>query len=182
MKFRLYIILSIVIFLVMIGSCTTKPPTKQDDVISDVPIIEEEHFSLAMTQYVLNNSENAINELNKIENLSLGNKAIVDYIKGICLLRIEKYDKAIEYFLYSESYLPIKQELYNNIGVAYYNQGDNKKALEYFHKSYLEDPNFQVAIENYNLIMLDDISDDKILLPFEGEATVYLSYGCFIII
>lgn len=94
----------------------------------------------------------------------------------------DQNDQAIKYFLYAESYIPIKQELYNNTGVAYFNLRDYKNALDFFHKAFLKDPNSEKAIENYNqtsAVFLTKENETTVLLPFEGEATVNLSCGWF---
>jgi tetratricopeptide (TPR) repeat protein len=177
MKFKTYVI---VILISLLCNCATKESAveaknkRQENTYKD-------KIDYIMTQYLLDNSQFVISEIDNIENASPQEKAILDYVKGLSYFKLGLYHTAVNSFLASEKSIPMKQELYNNIGICYYYLGDYENALRYLHEAYLFDPSYKIAVDNYNLVASDDVTNESYLeIPLQAysdNCSIYLCAG-----
>ncbi|MBN1799564.1 MAG: tetratricopeptide repeat protein [Spirochaetales bacterium] len=159
--------------LLLFNCSTNKEPIKETTYNDKIDYI--------MTQYLLNNSQCVISEIDAIENASPEQRAILDYVKGLSYFKLGLYHAAVNSFLAAEKNIPMKQELYNNIGICYYYLGDYENALRYLHEAFLFDPAYKIAVDNYNLVASEDRTDESFLeIPlqaFSDNCSIYLCAG-----
>jgi protein O-mannosyl-transferase len=76
----------------------------------------------------------------------------VRYILGNSYLELQRYDEAITEYLISIRLNDRQPKVYNNLGIAFYNNGNVIKARQAFIKASIIDPNNREAIHNLDMM------------------------------
>lgn len=131
--------------------------------------------------YILRNYEGALSLLNKYY---FNKQKELSYLFGLCYLRLNMNEMAIEYFNITLSEHKDNYEVLNNIGVAYFQLNDFVNAMKYFHMSFIANPNYKIAQENYTAAHAKWASGTgssslSPLIPFTEKPTMYNSLGWF---
>ncbi len=175
MKRIAFLLLSIFVI-----SCTSTDSIKEETK-KEVPIT----LDLISTKYLLSNYQEVIIYAEKYTPKNKREEAAVIYLKAHSFYGLKQYLIAIEYFDKMLEYYPDNAEVLNNLGAAYFYNGDLKTALKYFNLSFLSDPLYSIAKQNYNITLsyFENKVDPKEtvlhLLPFSDEVITQYSVGMF---
>jgi tetratricopeptide (TPR) repeat protein len=106
------------------------------------------------------------------------------YLYGLCYLKLNMNKIARDYFYIILAEHENNYEVLNNIGVAYFQEGDYVAAMKYFHLSFVSNTDYKIAQENYNAaygrwISKTDSKSPRSAIPFTEKPTVYNSLGWF---
>ena len=138
--------------------------------------------TVLLEQYRNKNYDYVIKELDSHTIGDSKEEAGLWYLYGLCKLKTNKVDSAIESFGKTLVYFPDNYELLNNIGVCAFLKKDYLKAMGFFHLSFYENTNYKIAIDNYNCAYYNySVQNDKsATLKGLGENPIeYNSMGWF---
>jgi tetratricopeptide (TPR) repeat protein len=108
-------------------------------------------------------------------------RVAIQYLEGQCYLKIGMNELAIDAFNKVLEKEQDNYELLNNIGVAYFQAKDYKKALEYFNRSFVSNTSFSIAQSNYNIALqqLKKVDEGVFLQPIDDNNVVLRASGWF---
>ena len=106
------------------------------------------------------------------------------YLYGLCYLKLYMNRLALNYFSITLAENENNYEVLNNIGAAYFQEGDYVNAMKYFHLSFIANTGFETAQRNYNSAYQCWISERenesiRPVFPFAERQTMYNSLGWF---
>ncbi|MFP3089463.1 tetratricopeptide repeat protein [Treponema sp. TIM-1] len=141
----------------------------------------ESDIEYILTKYLLEEYEEVIRLLNKYY---FEHQNELAYLYGLCYLKLNMNRIAIDYFNTTLAEHENNYEVLNNIGVAYFKENDYINAMKYFHLSFVSNPDYAIARENYNTAYENWISErenEQIgpVIPFTERPTMYNSLGWF---
>jgi len=139
----------------------------------------ESDIDYIVTKYVIGDYEEAIRLLHKHY---AGYQNELAYLYGLCYLKLHINRMALDYLNTALAEHENNYEVLNNIGVAYYQDGDYINAMKYFHLSFVSNPDYPVARENYNAAYASWTSQSESIqpvIPFTEKTTLYSSLGWF---
>ena len=167
---------AILIAVCVILGCATEGKAKTHNASYEADI------EYILTKYhILGEYEEVIRLLNKYHS---NHKNELAYLYGLCYLKLNMNKIAIDYFNIVLEEHENNYEVLNNIGVAYFKDGDYANAMKYFHLSFISNADYEIARENYNTAYESYISkrENELLrpiIPFTEMPTVYNSLGLF---
>ena len=82
----------------------------------------------------------------------------------------EEYDKSISFFLRAIELDPDYADAYNNLGIAYYNQGNYTKAIEMWEKTIKLDPDLALAYNNLGIAYYNNSDVNTALIYYKKAA------------
>ena len=141
----------------------------------------ESDIQYILTKYLLGEYEEVIRLLN-IHFSDRQNE--LAYLFGLSYLRLNMNRIALHYFYITLSKHENNYEVLNNIGVAYYQENDFLNAMRYFHLSFIANPEYEIAQNNYNAaydswFLRRENELIRPVIPFTERATMYNSLGWF---
>ncbi|MDR2943244.1 MAG: tetratricopeptide repeat protein [Treponema sp.] len=144
----------------------------------------ESDIEYVLTKYILAEYEEVIRLLNKY---FINHQQELAYLYGLCYLKLNMNKIAIDYFSVTLKEHENNYEILNNIGAAYYQDGDYINAMKYFHLSFVSNPDYEVAQRNYNAAYGNwssqkgnrETSPISPLIQFSEKPTMYNSLGWF---
>jgi tetratricopeptide (TPR) repeat protein len=142
----------------------------------------ENDLEYILTQYyILENYEEALRLLNTYYSDKQNELA---YLYGLCYLKLNMNDIAIDYFNTVLAELTNNYEVLNNIGAAYFQKNDFLNAMKYFHLSFIANTDYEIAIQNYNaayenFAAKENFEEIRPIIPFTEKPTMYNSLGWF---